>query len=95
MSKLLSKEINDADFVNLANDCVGVGLIPTGNKNYKLAERYAKQEAIGFRTWMDNRGYFAQWKDGVAGYIRQENQILFSHWQPLEKIYELYIKSKQ
>jgi hypothetical protein len=48
----MSKEITEADFVNLANDCVGIGLLPTGNRNYALAKSYAKQQSIEFAEWM-------------------------------------------
>ena len=39
------KEINEANFVNLANDCVGIGLIPTGKRNYELAKEYSAQQS--------------------------------------------------
>lgn len=55
---------------------------------------YAKQDAINFRRWMDVRGYFTQWIAGKGhGYIRQENQLIFSQWQPLEDIYNEYLQA--
>lgn len=57
-------------------------------------EEYSKQQAIAFRLWMDTKGYFAQWKDNSVGYIRQENQLVFSTWQPLENIYNLFLQKQ-
>ena len=47
-----SKEITDADFVNLANKLVGSGLLQTGFANHKLATEYAKQECMGLIEFM-------------------------------------------
>jgi hypothetical protein len=92
MSELLSKEAVLAKHIDFdrydvpkkVNFWVGLAL-----------DEYAKQEAIEFRIWMDNQGYFAQMNDGKVGYIRQENQIIFSKWQPIETIYDFYQQSKQ
>ena len=38
-----SREITEADFINLAADMVGKGLLKTGQSNFELAKEYAKQ----------------------------------------------------
>ena len=40
----MSKEITEADFLNLATNCVGHGILPTGRQNFDLANRYAEQK---------------------------------------------------
>jgi hypothetical protein len=60
----------------------------------KSMDEFAEQTAIEFRTWMDNKGYFAQWKDALVGYVRQENQLCFSSWRSINELYQLYLKDK-
>ncbi len=38
-----SREITEADFINLAADMVGKGLLKTGQSNFELAKEYAQQ----------------------------------------------------
>ena len=49
-------KVTVANFINLANNMVGSGLIPTGEANYELAKEYATQQsridAIGFAKWV-------------------------------------------
>lgn len=47
-------EITEANFVNLANNLIGTGLINTGKVNFELAKDYAEQEAINFAEWISN-----------------------------------------
>jgi len=88
MSELLGKEINEANFVNLANDCVGIGLIPTGLKNFELAERFAKQEAIGFARWVDSMGYTDIGEDRWESYNNMSGVSA-------DDLYNLYIQSRK
>jgi hypothetical protein len=92
---MLSKEeIGVADFINLANQCVGTGLFNTGEKYFHLAIQYAnqekKKEAIGFHLWTQ-RGE-CEWtlndEDEWYKYPDTENRIT------TEQLYQLYIQSK-
>lgn len=38
-------KVTVANFINLANNMVGSGLIPTGEANYELAKEYATQQS--------------------------------------------------
>lgn len=58
----------------------------------KAMEEYSRSQSIAFRRWCDEKGYYCQMKDGQLGYIRQENQIVFSAWKSPEDIYDLFIQ---
>lgn len=67
----MSKEINDIDFINLANHNVGKGLLQTGKSNFELAQKHAMNESIAFIKWavynytVDFEGFsFPVWIDG-------------------------------
>ncbi len=68
-------EINEASFVNLANKCVGDGLIPTGIANFELAKEYAKQEIKLALEWAGNHAY------DVIQMSSWENDELFNLFQ--------------
>ena len=77
-------KVTVANFINLANNMVGSGLIPTEEANYELAKEYATQQsridAINFYNWIEN-----------------ENSIWHNEQEePLtdDELYELYQSQK-
>lgn len=92
---ILNNEITEANFINLANNMIGTGLLPTGKANYELAKDYAQQQervaAIAFAEWLNSKAYNSYdsngkncgWNlhDGMDGNIYTTDQL-----------YELYLK---
>lgn len=74
----MNKEITEEDFVNLANSCVGEGLLKTGQLNYELAKDVAKQEAIAFKKFWDNFnppiGKFPNDEELYTLYLKDKNK---------------------
>jgi len=95
--KSLSKEINDADFVHLAADCVGHGLLETGKRNYELAQQLAKQEAIEFFKWnaASIKGYVDYIMRERDGDVDLEEALSKFENSTIEQRYELYLQHKQ
>ena len=50
----MNTEVTEANFITLANNMVGSGLLSTGKANYELAKDLAQQEAIAFKKFWDN-----------------------------------------
>jgi hypothetical protein len=48
----MNTEVTEANFITLANNMVGSGLLSTGKANYELAKDFAQQEAIAFAEWL-------------------------------------------
>lgn len=91
------REITVADFVHLTNECVGFGLLPTGEKMFELASRLAKQEAIAFLKWAvenhsdDYEGF------GLNGFTDNREETVFVNHEEitLRQFFDLYTKHKQ
>ena len=81
-------KVTVANFINLANNMVGSGLIPTGEANYELAKEYATQQsridAIGFLKWFKDDSIIF-FDDNGEMYNSLTDEFL-SH----EQVYELY-----
>ena len=92
----MSKEITEADFINLANKCVGEGLLRTGEANFELAKEYAKEKSIEFAEWKDNNytqhpnGYYSKFNDGSHG-----KSHLLPKFHTLTELYNLFINQQQ
>lgn len=82
-------EVTVVDFIRLANDVVGFGLIPSGQKNYELASRLAKQEAIGFHKWYMKSDWIMAY-DGDGFTNPKSLDISVSH----DFLFKLYLESK-
>lgn len=77
-------KVTVANFINLANNMVGSGLIPTGEANYELAKEYATQQsridAINFYNWIEN--------ENTIWHNEQEEPLTD------DELYELYQSQK-
>jgi hypothetical protein len=95
----MSKEITEADFVNLANDCVGIGLLPTGKRNYELAKSFAKQQSIEFFKWYGVKmvGFIEYIKDirPTVTSDEIEEKIKEFEGQSIENQYNLFLQQTQ
>jgi hypothetical protein len=99
LEERIRKHIKDADQM----DYNGMDeLVPVFNREELVEnllvefDEWAKQQSIAFRRWMDEKGYFCQMnKDHQLGYIRQENQILFSSWKSPEDTYNLFLEDQK
>lgn len=89
-----NKEITDANFINLANNMVGAGLIKTGQSNFELAKDYAKQQSIAFAEWMYVRGYVRSKWYYDRWYIPTNPQIVETNQPSTEQLYELFLQSQ-
>lgn len=88
----MNKEITEEDFVNLANSCVGKGLLKTGQLNYELAKDVAKQEAIAFAEWYFKTDWAITPKEDNPNYYVN---IDTGEEMTLPELYTLYLKDKK
>lgn len=84
-------EINEAYFMNLSMHCVGLGILPTGERNWKLAQEYAKQQATEFMDWLeaDYSHSSGEWE------IYESDCGIKPGKYTTEQLYEIYFESKK
>ena len=86
-------KVTVANFINLANNMVGSGLIPTGEANYELAKEYATQQsridAIRFLEWKTTNGWEYHINDVNEWLWYKEDKILTT-----DELYLLSINKK-
>lgn len=85
-------EITEGDFVNLANNLIGTGLINTGKVNYELALDLAKQEIFSFLKFKEK--YQHEEKARAHQAYAKAGGIFTWEGAADEKIFELYRNQK-
>jgi len=65
----------------------------------QMMERFAKQESIEFVNWKDRQGYWPKQNPNSTvpqwGWMRQENQLIWSKWITDDELYNLFINQKE
>lgn len=96
-------KVTVANFINLANNMVGSGLIPTGEANYELAKEYATQQsridAVNFAKWLSLHCYDKSAADVFYSWNIAEDEWLISQdgmcVKTADQLYEIYQSTKQ
>ncbi len=87
-------KVTEANFINLANNMQGTGLITTGEANFQLAKDYAKQEAIAFAEFLSNyeKGIVPRNENGKVVWYFNDGESVYNG--STESVYELFQSTK-
>jgi hypothetical protein len=89
--------IDEANFINLSNECVGKGILPTGKMMFELSQAHAKQQVVVFQEWASVEGWSYHFSINGGIWVKRtldERKNMDREVKNTSQLYDLFLQSQ-